>query len=172
VNDLWPRIAATIAHEFSDLGGVEGFTRVSLRLLMAALLGAAIGYERERRQKAAGLRTHMLVAIGSALFVMVPQLSGMEPDAISRVLQGLIAGIGFLGAGAVLKQADEGQIRGLTTAATIWATAAIGAAAGLGRESTAILGTLAVLVVLVVLLQWERRVEAAARADGEGDDSA
>ena len=76
---------------------------------------------------------------------------------MSRVIQGIFAGIGFLGAGAIIKQTDKDEVRGLTTAASIWATAAIGTAAGLGREATAILATLFALVILSVLLRWERR---------------
>ena len=99
----WQTIQATILNEFSDLIEVEYTTRVSVRLLLAAILGGLLGYERETHGKAAGLRTHMLVAIGSALFVLVPELSGAEHDAMSRVIQGVIAGIGFLGAGTILK---------------------------------------------------------------------
>ena len=147
-------ILATLRAEFSDLLEVEQVTRVSVRMTVALLLGALIGWDRERREADAGLRTHMLVSLGAALFVLVPAESGMGAEELSRVVQGLVSGIGFLGAGAVLKMGSEGRIHGLTTAATIWATAAVGMSAGLGREGTAMLATAFILVVLV----WLRRV--------------
>jgi putative Mg2+ transporter-C (MgtC) family protein len=147
-------ILATLRAEFSDLLEVEQVTRVTVRMTVALLLGALIGWDRERREADAGLRTHMLVSLGAALFVLVPAESGMGPEELSRVVQGLVSGIGFLGAGAVLKMGSEGRIHGLTTAATIWATAAVGMSAGLGREGTATLATVFILLVLV----WLRRM--------------
>ncbi|RIK87682.1 MAG: methyltransferase [Planctomycetota bacterium] len=120
------------------------------RLVLAGILGGILGYERESKGKAAGLRTHMLVAIGSAVFVLVSQID-QSPDAMSRVIQGITAGIGFLGAGAIVKGRPGEEIHGLTTAAGIWMTAAIGVAAGLGKAATAIVSTLLALVVLRVL---------------------
>jgi putative Mg2+ transporter-C (MgtC) family protein len=95
----------------------------------------------------------MLVALGAALFVLVPQMSGSQADAMSRVMQGVIAGIGFLGAGTILKnqEGDEGHVKGLTTAAGLWMTAAIGVSAGLGREATAVLSTLLALAIFSVM---------------------
>lgn len=148
---VFSEIYDTLATELSDLPDVATVTRVAFRLLVAALLGGILGYEREQKGKAAGVRTHMLVAIGSALFVLVPeQLYGNGAD-ISRVLQGLVAGVGFLGAGAILKGSDGDQVKGLTTAANIWLTAAIGMTAGLGREATAILSTALALAILTVV---------------------
>lgn len=118
---------------------------------MAVILGAAIGFERERRGKDAGLRTHMLVSLGAAIFVLVPLQSGMPAPEVSRVLQGIIAGIGFLGAGAIIKLDEDHEIKGLTTAASIWVAAAIGIAAGMGREAMAVVSTLVALFILVVL---------------------
>jgi putative Mg2+ transporter-C (MgtC) family protein len=92
----------------------------------------------------------MLVAAGSALFVLVPLQAGMSDEDISRVMQGLLAGVGFLCAGAILKLERKDQVHGLTTAAGVWMTAAIGIAAGLGREMTAILSTLLVLGILAL----------------------
>ncbi|WP_051242265.1 MgtC/SapB family protein [Azohydromonas australica] len=154
----WEQVTQTIRSEFADLSDVEQLTRACTRLTVAVLLGAAIGWERERRRSAAGLRTHMLVALGAALFVLAPAQAGLEEDGMSRVLQGVISGIGFLGAGAVLKLSEQGEIRGLTTAASIWATAAIGIAVGQGREATALLATFIVLAILIVLAQLERRM--------------
>jgi putative Mg2+ transporter-C (MgtC) family protein len=146
----------TIVAEFSDLGGVPEITRVALRLLLAAAFGAVLGFERERKGKAAGMRTHMLVCLGASLFVLVPDQAGADEAAISRVIQGLVAGIGFLGAGAIIKRRgdnagggeDADDVKGLTTAAGIFLTAAIGVAVGLGREATALLATVLALVVL------------------------
>jgi len=123
---------------------------MSVRLLLAVSLGAMLGLERELRGMAAGLRTHMLVALGSALFVVVPLQAGMELDGVGRVLQGVISGIGFLGAGAIVKLSRDGEIRGLTTAASIWLTSAIGITVGMGRETTAVLTTLLALSILTL----------------------
>lgn len=153
-------VLATVQAEFSDLLDAEQLTRVVLRLGVALLLGAAIGWDRERRDAEAGLRTHMLVALGAAIFVLVPAEAGMSDEALSRVVQGIVSGIGFLGAGAVLKVSEEGRIHGLTTAGSIWATAAVGVAAGLGRESTAVLATVFVLLVLAALRRLARGIQA------------
>jgi putative Mg2+ transporter-C (MgtC) family protein len=144
----WQQIATTVAAEFSDVPDVSQATRIVVRLGMAGLLGGVLGWEREHAGKAAGVRTHMLVAMGAALFVLVSQHAGIGPADSSRVLQGIIAGVGFLGAGTILKGDGENQVKGLTTAAGIWLTAAIGVAAGLGQEATAVLTTVLALVVL------------------------
>jgi putative Mg2+ transporter-C (MgtC) family protein len=141
----------TIQEEFSDLGDASDITRVCVRLLVALVLGALLGYERESVGASAGLRTHMLVSLGSALFVLVPLQAGMSLEEVSRVVQGVTAGIGFLGAGAILKLHDENQIKGLTTAAGVWLTAATGVAAGMGLEATAILSALLAWAVLALL---------------------
>jgi putative Mg2+ transporter-C (MgtC) family protein len=156
---------STLQQEFADLSDPEQLTRVSVRLLVAVALGAVLGYERERRGSTAGLRTHMLVALGVALVVVTAEQSGMEAADMSRVLQGILAGIGFLGAGAILKHGDQDQVRGLTTAASIWATAAIATAAGLGRETTAMLATLLAYLILSLLLRLERHIDREPDAD-------
>jgi putative Mg2+ transporter-C (MgtC) family protein len=148
---MWTTIVDTLQSEFADALDAAQVTRIVVRLLLAALLGGMLGYERESKGKAAGIRTHMLVAMGAAMFVLVPQLGGMAVTDLSRVLQGLIAGVGFLGAGAIIKNRDEEEVQGLTTAASIWMTAAIGAACGMGRESTAVLSALLALGVLTLL---------------------
>jgi putative Mg2+ transporter-C (MgtC) family protein len=147
-------ILSTLQSEIESFWEIEQTTRVVWRMAMALVLGAVIGWDRERRDAEAGLRTHMLVALGAALFVLVPLEAGMNDEQLSRVVQGLVSGIGFLGAGAVLKDNDEGRIHGLTTAATIWATAAVGIAAGLGHTGTAAIATVFMLLVLV----WLRRL--------------
>ncbi|MCF8207468.1 MAG: MgtC/SapB family protein [Methylotenera sp.] len=144
-------VLQTLQSEFSDAPDAEQVTRLLTRLLLAGVLGGVLGYERESRGKAAGVRTHMLVAMGAALFVLVPALGGMAVADMSRVIQGVVTGVGFLGAGAIIKHRSEEDVQGLTTAAGIWMTAAIGVACGLGRESTAVLSTLLALAVLVVL---------------------
>jgi putative Mg2+ transporter-C (MgtC) family protein len=122
-------------------------------MLLAILLGGVLGYQRGRQGKEAGLRTHMLLALGSAFFVVIPLQAGMSMSDLSRVLQGLIAGIGFLLAGTILKQQAQGQIHGLTTAAGLWLTAAVGVAVGLGRETSAVLGTVLAFIILAFLPQ-------------------
>lgn len=148
---MWATVLQTLQSEFSDAPDVEQVTRLMTRLLLAALLGGVLGYEREQKGKAAGIRTHMLVAMGAALFVLVPQLGGMAVADMSRVIQGIVTGIGFLGAGAIIKHRTEEDTQGLTTAAGIWMTAAIGVACGLGRETTALISALLALAVLAVL---------------------
>ncbi|CAM3312899.1 MgtC/SapB family protein [Cupriavidus taiwanensis] len=155
MESVWIDIFRTFRAEFADVPDAAEATRILVRLTMAVLLGGVIGYERESSGKAAGLRTHMLVALGSALFVLVPLQAGVPLADMSRVLQGLIAGIGFLGAGAILKQNDEAHIKGLTTAASIWMVAAIGVAAGLGRDTTAVIATVFTLVILQILQRWK-----------------
>ena len=131
----------------------DGRQMVSLvtRLLTAMILGALVGAQRERSGKPAGLRTHMLVAMGGALFVLAPLEAGMELEGISRVIQGIVTGIGFIGAGAILKLQDKREIEGLTTAAGIWMTAAVGIAAGLGRWGLALVSTVLTWVTLALI---------------------
>ena len=125
--------------------------RVVFRLLVAAILGALVGIERERAGKSAGVRTHMLVSLGTTLFIVVAPESGMSGDDLSRIIQGLAAGIGFIGAGTILKLTDEREITGLTTAAGIWMTAAIGVGVGLGRWGSSVIGVLLTLLILTVV---------------------
>jgi putative Mg2+ transporter-C (MgtC) family protein len=152
----WDDIWSTVREEFTDIGDGAGIVRIVVRLCVAVVLGGMLGWERESVGAPAGLRTHMLVSLGSALFVLIPLQAGMRLDDLSRVLQGVTAGIGFLGAGAILKQRDRNDVRGLTTAASIWLTAALGVAAGMGREATALLSTLFALVILAILRRWSK----------------
>jgi putative Mg2+ transporter-C (MgtC) family protein len=112
-----------------------------LRLGVAGVCAMIIGVERERPHRAAGLRTHMLVGLGAAMFVLSSLCAGVSPDASSRVIQGVVQGIGFLGAGTIFVMSDRAEVRGLTTAASIWVTAAIGVSAGLGDFWVAGIGT-------------------------------
>ena len=126
------------------------FLIVLLRVFAAVLLGAVVGIEREQAGKPAGLRTHMLVSLGTAIVVIACQDSGMSLDGLSRVIQGIVTGIGFIGAGTILKLNEEREIQGLTTAAGLWMTAAIGVAVGLGILGVAVIGTLVTLLILVL----------------------
>lgn len=149
--DFTERILSTLLAEFSDLGQLEHLTRATLRIILAILLGGLLGYEREVMGKAAGVRTHMLVCLGATVFVMSLEQEGADHDAMSRVIQGVATGIGFLCAGTILKGQNISDVKGLTTAAGLWATAAIGVAVGLGHEATAVLGTLMALLILHVM---------------------
>lgn len=124
------------------------------QLFLAALLGGLIGLDRERREHEAGLRTHMLVCIGACLFTVLSALAfpGGDP---SRVASQILPGIGFLGAGTILKYGRN--IHGLTTATSIWMTAAVGMAVGIGAWFLAVCGTLLIWFVLSVLHRIERR---------------
>ena len=126
-----------------------------IRLLAAVVLGALVGLQRERAGKAAGLRTHILVALGTTMFVLASSSSGMSLEGVSRVIQGLATGTGFIGAGAILKLNDTREIQGLTTAAGIWMTAAIGVAIGLGNLGLAILATVLTWIILASFEQFE-----------------
>lgn len=145
--EIW----STLVNEFSDVPDASTITLITVRLVIAAVLGGILGYERERKGRSAGIRTHMLVAVGAALFVIGPLQSGMEISDLSRVLQGIVQGIGFLGAGAIMVRSRQRQVEGLTTAANIWATAGIGIIAGLGLEATAVLSTAIVLIILAAV---------------------
>lgn len=149
------RVWSSIETEFSDIRDIEQFTQMAIRLSMAAILAGIIGYEREAKGKSAGLRTHILVGLGSAMFIVIPIQAGVLLTDLSRVFQGLMAGIGFLGAGAIV-HGDKGN-RGLTTAASIWLAAAIGASAGMGRESSAVLGTILTVIVLSLVRKASSR---------------
>jgi len=139
--------------EWADLG------RVLIRLAAAMLLGAVIGLQRESVGAAAGLRTHMLVTLGAAVFVLAPLSVDMSAEQVSRVIQGVATGIGFIGGGAVLKLAAEREILGLTTAASIWLATAIGIAVGMGRLGLAAIVVALSWVILAILGRFSRRSE-------------
>ena len=119
-----------------------------IRVIAAVLLGAVLGIERERAGKPAGLRTHMIVCLGTAVVVLACTEVNMGLDGLSRVIQGIVTGIGFIGAGTILKLTEEREIQGLTTAAGLWMTAAIGVAVGLGALGLAVIGTIVTLLLL------------------------
>ena len=150
-------VLGALAGEFGDLSLVSA-VQLTVRLLIAGLLGGVLGWERSQAGKAAGMRTHILVAVGSAAFIAVPQQAGLSGDGIARILQGLLAGIGFLGAGCIIRRETEGQIKGLTTAAGIWLTAAVGMASGMGREASALVLGLFGWFTLSSLGRWEHYI--------------
>lgn len=121
---------------------------ILIRVLTATLLGAVVGIQRERVGKPAGVRTHTLVSLGTAVVVLACAGSGMDLDGQSRVIQGIVTGIGFIGAGSILKVSEERDIRGLTTAAGLWLTAAMGVASGLGALGIALIAAVLALGVL------------------------
>jgi len=133
--------------------GSEAF----LRLGLAAVLGGAIGLEREYHHKPAGLRTNILIALGSALFSILSVELGDGAGSPDRIAAQVVTGIGFLGAGAILRSGEN--IHGLTTAATIWVNAAIGMAAGIGSYAVAAGAAALTLIVLAILPPIERRFE-------------
>ena len=138
---------------------------VIIRLLAAALLGAIVGIQRQTTRKPAGLRTHMLVSLATAAFVVACSGAGMSSDGVSRVIQGIITGIGFIGAGSILKLSEQHEIRGLTTAASVWMTAAIGVTVGLGSLGIALMLTTLALIILA-LERLEHRVQGPEGSDG------
>jgi putative Mg2+ transporter-C (MgtC) family protein len=121
---------------------------VLLRTVMAVVLGGIVGVQREKVGKPAGLRTHMLVSLGTAVVVLACIGGGMNIDGLSRVIQGIVTGIGFIGAGTILKLTDKREIQGLTTAAGLWMTAVIGVAVGLGALGLAVIATVLTVIVL------------------------
>ena len=144
-------LAVSVASLGSSAGDWWG---LSWRLVLAALLGGAIGINRQMAGKAGGLRTHMLVSLGAALFLVVPMSidAATHSDAISRSVQGVATGVGFLGAGEIVHQSraksGKAEVKGLTSAASIWATAALGMIASAGLWQAGLIGTLLTLFIL------------------------
>ena len=155
----------------SGLPDVRQLTHVIIKLIAATILGAVVGIQRERAGKPAGLRTHILVTLGTAVFVLSCAGVGMSSDGLSRVIQGIITGIGFIGAGSILKLNEERDIKGLTTAASVWITAAIGVAVGLGSLGVALLSTLLTLIILALAGLYDVRTDKQHGTNIEGKDS-
>jgi putative Mg2+ transporter-C (MgtC) family protein len=133
------------------------FLEILLRLLMAFACGAVIGLNREFHHKPAGFRTFGLVSIGSAVVVIVMHLEvHAGPDAVSRVIQGVLTGIGFLGAGVIFRRESPSKVAGLTTAAAVWLTAGLGVAAGAGQYAVAAAGMVMGLILLLLGGPFER----------------
>lgn len=149
------------------LADTHRLTVVLVRVIAATVLGAIVGFEREKAGKPAGLRTHMLVCLGTTIVVLACHGGGMDADGLSRVIQGIVTGIGFIGAGSILKINEERDIQGLTTAAGLWMTAAVGVAVGLGSLGVALISTVFTLIILA-LAGW---AEARAMKGSTSDES-
>src|SRR5215212_10769815 len=154
----------------SGLPNARQLVHVIIRLVAATLLGAIVGIQRERAGKPAGLRTHILVTLGTTVFVLACSGVGMSLDGLSRVIQGIVTGIGFIGAGSILKLNEERDIQGLTTAAGVWMTAAIGVAVGLGALGLALLSTILTLIILTLARAFESKGVNKKIADSEKTD--
>jgi putative Mg2+ transporter-C (MgtC) family protein len=137
----------------NELPSTYEMLSVSFRLCLAAILGALPGIQRERLGQAAGLRTHMMVSVGAAIFVMAAIEAGASIADTTRVIQGLVTGIGFVGAGAIMKSKENLEVHGLTTASSIWLTAGLGTAVGIGRVFLPVLGSI-VAVLILSLFAW------------------
>ncbi len=136
------------------------------RLVMGAICGAAVGFNRERQHKPAGLRTHSLVALGAAVFTILGlMLSAGDASATPRVLQGITAGVGFIGAGVIMRRPEINDVQGLTTAAAIWIVSAVGVAVGAGLWRTSLTALALTLVVLVVGEAIDRRLHSRTRSE-------
>jgi putative Mg2+ transporter-C (MgtC) family protein len=160
-----------LAELTAGFGSLDELGRVVIRLFAAMLLGAVVGLQREFVGAAAGLRTHMLVALAATIFVLIPPRAGMSPEDVSRVIQGVATGIGFIGAGAILKLAAHREIHGLTTAASIWMTTAIGVAVGLGRLGIAAVSVVLTWMILSALARAERHFGLTSQTDPQGNPS-
>jgi putative Mg2+ transporter-C (MgtC) family protein len=132
------------------------------RLAAILVFAGVIGFEREARDKPAGLRTHMLVGLGSAMFTLI-SLDGFEGGDPSRIAAGVVTGLGFIGAGVILR--EGGSVRHLTTAADLWVVGALGLVAGAGKIAEGAIGTVFAVIVLTVLRTWERRAPGTDRHD-------
>lgn len=152
----WQAAWQHVGEDFTNFLVPQWALRAPTRLMMAALLGGVLGMERSLQGKAAGLRTHVLVCLASAFFVLIPQmLDPQSHELVSRVMQGVLTGMGFIGAGAILKLSEEQQIKGLTTAGSLWMTTAIGMAAGTGHLSAAVFATVLTFIVLTGVYRFE-----------------
>jgi len=160
-------------------GAVTGITEtdIVLRIILATVLSSIIGIEREYHQKPAGLRTNVMVGLGSCLFTLVsiraadifPQLTAIDP---TRIAAQIVTGIGFLGAGTILFEKDRSSVIGLTTAATLWVVAAVGTAIGMGLYVEAIVGTLMVFFTFLVLSKVVNEVRKRSNDHAEHGDTA
>lgn len=139
---------------------VTTFVDDLFRLGLAILLGSIVGAERQLAGQSAGLRTHVMVALGSAVFTLAGiATAGGDLHQVTRVVQGVAAGVGFLGAGAILRMNGDTKVKGLTTAGSIWVAAAMGTSAGLGEYALAASATIASVVVLVILRPLSRQLD-------------
>lgn len=146
----------TITSElFRGIPQTDMLIRFLVRIFAALVFGALIGLQRASVGKAAGMRTHVLVCTGTCLFVVAAIGGSFGDDAISRIIQGIVTGIGFIGAGTIVKGDQESQVQGLTTASGIWMTSGIGVVTGLGMVGLGFIGTLVALLILALAEKFE-----------------
>lgn len=148
------------------------FAAIVFRLMLATAVGAALGVNREFRHKPAGLRTHALVALGAALLTLIGLGMGStagELNALSRVVQGLVVGVGFIGGGAILRREDSQSVQGLSTAASIWVVSAAGVASGCGMWRTALVTVTLALIVLIAGAPVDRVIRGRRASDQHPD---
>jgi putative Mg2+ transporter-C (MgtC) family protein len=152
MNILWEELTAGLTNH-------DHLLRVFIRLFAAILLGGLIGLQRVSATKPAGMRTHVLVCLGTTAVLLSCSATAFSLEGASRVIQGILIGIGFIGAGSILKLSEEHLIHGLTVSVRIWTTAAVGIAIGLGQVGIALITTVLTILVLAVLAASERRTE-------------
>ena len=152
MNILWEELTAGLTNH-------DQLLRVFIRLFSAILLGGLIGLQRVRPRKPSGLRTHTLICLGTTVVLLSCSAAGISLEGASRVIQGIVTGIGFIGAGSILKLSEDHLVSGLTVSTRIWATAAVGIAIGLGRVGIALIAAVLIILVLAVLRALERQIE-------------
>jgi putative Mg2+ transporter-C (MgtC) family protein len=152
MNILWEELTAGLTNR-------DQLLRVVIRLFAAVLLGGLIGLQRVSAGKPAGLRTHTLVCLGTTVVLLSCSAAAFSLEGASRVIQGILTGIGFIGAGSILKLSEEHLVHGLTVSVRIWATAAVGIAIGLGQVGIALLTAILIILVLALIAALERRTE-------------
>lgn len=158
-------IESLLSHE-----GVQEFGTDCLRLFVALLLGGLLGIERQFHGRWAGIRTHMMVSLGAAIFTIAALTTAPnDTNEVTRVIQGIAAGIGFLGAGTIIKLSTEVEVKGLTTASSVWMAAAVGTVAGLGEYALAAASGVMALVVLALLRPLTKAIGKDATLNGAGD---
>jgi putative Mg2+ transporter-C (MgtC) family protein len=149
MNILWEELTGGLTNG-------DQFVRIVFRLGAAILLGGLIGLPRVNARKPTGLRTHILVCLGTTVVLLSCSAAGLSLEGASRVIQGVVTGIGFIGAGSILKLSEEHLVHGLTVSARIWTTAAIGIAVGLGKVGIALIATLLTILILTVVATLQR----------------
>lgn len=152
MNILWEELTAGLTNH-------DHLLRVFIRLVAAILLGGLVGLQRVSASKPAGVRTHILVCLGTTVILLSCSGAAISLEGASRAVQGIVTGIGFLGAGSILKTSEDHLVHGLTVSARLWTTAAVGIAIGLGQVGIALIAALFIVIALAVLAQLERRRE-------------
>jgi putative Mg2+ transporter-C (MgtC) family protein len=157
-----------LSNWIQKMAGQSDFLQNIMPMLAALVLGAAIGLEREIHRKPAGLRTNMLICMGAAMFTLISKHIGINTDAETRIIQGVVTGVGFLGAGVLIHQ--QGNVHGLTTAATIWLVTAVGIACGARLYGLSITASILAIIVLMGLTPIERKMRKTGNGNGENTD--